>query len=51
MIPIALKTTKRKRKEKKQMVYYFNDLKTTRLYVVNSVLSYQTVVTVLASIS
>ena len=51
MIPIALETTKRKRKEKKQMVYYFNDLKTIRLYVVNSVLSYQTVVTVLASIS
>lgn len=53
MIPIALKTTKRKKKkkEKKQMVYYFNDLKTKRLYVVNSVLSYQTVLTVLASIS
>lgn len=33
------------------MVYYFNDLKTKHLYVVNSVLSYQTVVTVLASIS
>ena len=47
MIPIALKTTKRKKKEKrknkKQMVYYFNDLKTKRLHVVNSVLSYQTV--------
>lgn len=51
MIPIALKTTKRKKKKKKQMVYYFNDLKTKRLYVVNSVLSYQTVLTVLASIS
>ena len=51
MIPIALETTKRKRKEKKQMVYYFNDLKTKRLYVVNSVLSHQTIVTVLASIS
>ena len=51
MIPIALETTKRKRKEKKQMVYYLNDLKTKRLYVVNSVLSHQTVVTVLASIS
>lgn len=33
------------------MVYYFNDLKTKHLYVVNSVLNYQTVVTVLASIS
>ena len=33
------------------MVYYFNDLKTKHLYVVNSVLSHQTVVTVLASIS
>ena len=36
MIPIALKTTKRKKK--KPIVYYFNDLKTKRLYVVNSVL-------------
>ena len=51
MIPIALETTKTKRKEKKQMVYYFNDLKTKRVYVVNSVLNHQTVVTVLASIS
>lgn len=50
MIPIALKTTKRKKKEKKQMVYYFNDLKIKRFYVVNSVLSYQIVVNVLASI-
>ena len=33
------------------MVYYFNDLKTKSLHVVNSVLSYQTVLTVLASIS
>ena len=44
MTPIALKTTKRKKKEKKQMLYYFNDVKTKRLYVVNSVLSYQTVI-------
>lgn len=50
MIPIALETTKKKKK-KKHMVYYFNDLKTKRLYVANCVPSYQTVVTVLASIS
>lgn len=49
MTPIALKTTEEK-KEKKQMVYYFNDLKIKRFYVVNSVLSYQIVVNVLASI-